>query len=75
MGSFAKNFLKKDLHYFLNANPYKTIESLNKLLDQNLTLCKNGNYAILNKPPGFVLLGKFSHIVLSYSKCARFQKI
>lgn len=56
MSKFAKNLLRKDVHYLQNANPYKTIESLNSLLDNNLSLCENNNYAILNKPPGFALL-------------------
>ena len=60
MSKFAKNLLRKDVHYLQNANPYKTIESLNSLLDNNLSLCENNNYAILNKPPGFALLGLYT---------------
>ena len=44
-------------HYFDKANPFKSVDSLNQLLDENLFVTNNPNIAILNKPPGFVLQG------------------
>ena len=53
------NLAKKAIHshYFDKANPFKSVDSLNKLLDENLFVTNNPNIAILNKPPGFVLQG------------------
>lgn len=48
----------KNLHYFNEANPFKTIDSLSVLINEHLTLTSDKNIAILNKTPGFVLLDK-----------------
>ena len=49
--------LSKNLHYLQNSNPFRTLDSLSNLINDNLILTENKNVAILNKPPGFVLLG------------------
>ena len=46
-------------HYFLNANPYKTVDSVKKLLSENLHPVSDlADLVILNKPPGLALSSK-----------------
>lgn len=49
--------LAKNYHYFYNANPYKSIESIKKFAHQEC-LYHDEEIAAFNKPPGFSLLGK-----------------
>ena len=44
-------------HYLLESNPFKTIDSISKLIDDHLYLTDNKDLAILNKPPGLILAG------------------
>ena len=45
-------------HYFYQSNPYKSVDSLSSLINDHLIQTDNKDLALLNKPPGFVLLGK-----------------
>lgn len=45
-------------HYLIRANPFKTVDSLSQLINQNLHLTKDENIALINKPPGFILSSK-----------------
>jgi hypothetical protein len=45
-------------HYFYQSNPFKTIDSLSSLISDHVIQTDNKDLALLNKPPGFVLLGK-----------------
>lgn len=49
--------IPKSFHYLTKANPFKTVDSLSTLINENLTLTSNKDIAVLNKPPGFILLG------------------
>lgn len=55
MNSTARN-IKKISHYFQDVNPYTTIDSLVKLIDENLYETSHKDIAVLNKPPGFNFL-------------------
>ena len=47
-------------HYLLEANPYRTVDSLGDLIATHLRLLpKHKELAILNKPPGFNLIGTY----------------
>lgn len=50
-----KNTQNKLKHYFLDANPYKDVNSLIKFIEENLYKTSNDNIVVVNKPPGFVL--------------------
>lgn len=50
-----KSFAKIQ-HYFMDANPYKDVNSIAKLVTNHLHLTENHkDIVLLNKPPGFVL--------------------
>jgi hypothetical protein len=51
MKKIAKNF-----HYFYDANPYKSIDSMKKFI-QKECIYHEGEIAAFNKPPGITLLG------------------
>ena len=67
MAKRAINFAKNFSHYFYDANPFRTIESLSTLIDHHIILNKEKTIALVNKPPGFILSGVFS---LSLKKIA-----
>lgn len=64
-------------HYLLEANPFKTVDSLSKLIENNLYLTDNKDIVIVNKPPGFILAScsclikflKILFLINFYSNC------
>ncbi len=59
MNSAARKTVKTIKHYFLDSNPYKTVDSVNTLLEERLFKTNNPEVVILNKPPGFQLSSDF----------------
>ncbi len=44
-------------NYLAEANPFKTVASISKLVNEHLFETSNKDVVIFNKPPGFVYLG------------------
>jgi hypothetical protein len=55
MSTAAKKAVHSIKHYFLYANPYKTVDSVGKLLTDHLLPTNNPDIVFINKPPGFQL--------------------
>ncbi len=55
MTSAAKKTVNTIKHYFLDANPYRTADSVINLLEERLFKTDNPEVLVLNKPPGFQL--------------------
>lgn len=51
-------FIRNINTYLAEANPYKTIESISKLISEHVYESSNKDIVIFNKPPGFMYLGK-----------------
>ena len=49
----------KNFHYFYDANPYKSLDSLKQFAHKECVY-HQGEIAAFNKPPGFTLLGILS---------------
>ena len=58
MNRFANTAIRQEFCSLKSLKPYNSIESLKTLVDENLSLSDDKDYAVLNKPPGFVTLGK-----------------
>jgi hypothetical protein len=50
--------LKNINNYLAEANPYKTVESISKLISDHIYETQNKDIVVFNKPPGFIYLGK-----------------
>jgi hypothetical protein len=55
--------IAKNIHYFYDANPYKSLESMKKFT-QKECIYHEGEIAAFNKPPGFTLLGIYSRLFM-----------
>ncbi len=53
------NFIRNNIqNYLFQANQYKSVDSLSKLISDHLYETTNKDIVVFNKPPGFVYLGK-----------------
>ena len=54
----ASKKLQNISHYFGDANPFTTVESLSKLISTSLFKTENKDIVVLNKPPNFIFKDK-----------------
>jgi len=60
--------LRKINNYLTEANPYKTVESISKLISDHIYETSNKDLVILNKPPGFMYLSILKNKLINKKK-------